>query len=328
MSLTIAKKPRSRARNYCFTLNNPTEAENPLDWKCKYIVYQLERGENGTEHYQGFIQFENQVSFSSMKAINERAHWEVARCVSASIDYCQKEDTRIAGPWTKGKLPREGQGERRDISEMKESIDEGATLEQIADEHFATFLRYRTSIIAYKAMKQPKRTEPPQIRVYWGPTGVGKSRRAAFEAPDAYFKMKTTSTGDWWDGYEGQDSVIINDFYGWIQHCELLRLLDRYQQKVKVHGGYVEFNAKLIIITSNQHPSKWYNAEKLPYEGGPLERRLMEYGKVSCMLNEWTEEQSEEFIGPRRQSLELVQDPHPVHLSPELSILQCLDQME
>lgn len=47
------------ARNYCFTLNNPTdrEIEALQAADTKYVVYQHERGENGTHHLQGYVVF-------------------------------------------------------------------------------------------------------------------------------------------------------------------------------------------------------------------------------------------------------------------------------
>ena len=60
-----------------------------------------------------------------------------------------------------------------------------------------------------------------------------KSRRAYYEAIEefgargVYFKMRDSGAQSWWDEYEGQPCVIINDFYGWIRYDDLLRLLDR-----------------------------------------------------------------------------------------------------
>jgi len=48
----------AKARNWCFTLNNP---EDELDFTefpfCDYAIWQKEVGENGTPHFQGRIDF-------------------------------------------------------------------------------------------------------------------------------------------------------------------------------------------------------------------------------------------------------------------------------
>lgn len=58
----------------------------------------------------------------------------------------------------------------------------------------------------------------------------------------------------WWDGYNGQSVVIIDDFryasvgdVGGLSY--LLRLLDRYDSKVEIKGGCRAFLAEHVIIT-------------------------------------------------------------------------------
>lgn len=90
-----------RARGYALTINNPTEEDIKSfkslkgDW-----IYQIEAGANQTTHLQGFIYFRNAVSFSGVKKILKRAHIEIAKNRDACINYCQKADTRIEGPYS------------------------------------------------------------------------------------------------------------------------------------------------------------------------------------------------------------------------------------
>lgn len=97
MSPVVAPK---RARCWCFTWNNHT-TENwhtctalIENMRIKKIVFQEEKGENGTRHIQGFIQFSNAINFTTLKKIDKSIHWEVCRNIPASINYCSKEDTR------------------------------------------------------------------------------------------------------------------------------------------------------------------------------------------------------------------------------------------
>ena len=62
-----------------------------------------------------------------------------------------------------------------------------------------------------------------------GPTGCGKTR-SAYEStpsglPKPYFVVMPAQ---WWDGYNGQDTIIFDDFYGQIRMADMLRYLDGY----------------------------------------------------------------------------------------------------
>jgi hypothetical protein len=95
-----------QSRKWIFTINNPTEADDPgavlqpLGDTVRYAVWQLERGENGTPHYQGFVLWKGRGRrLQGMKELFPRAHLEVARgrC-QENRDYCTKEEGRLEGP--------------------------------------------------------------------------------------------------------------------------------------------------------------------------------------------------------------------------------------
>lgn len=83
-----------RARNWCFTLNNPPEGERDriLLWAgVKYIVVGNEVGESGTPHLQGFVSFSSQLRFNKVKLLLPTAHWEIARDAPQAAEYCKKD---------------------------------------------------------------------------------------------------------------------------------------------------------------------------------------------------------------------------------------------
>lgn len=85
-----------RATCWSITINNPTDSDMkcvlPAGWK---ISGQIEKGEEGTEHYQAMLQTP-QIRFSAVKKVFPRAHIEIARSKVALQQYVSKEDTRIA----------------------------------------------------------------------------------------------------------------------------------------------------------------------------------------------------------------------------------------
>jgi len=260
----------SRNRNWLFTINNPTIEDKPLDWEgAKYLIFQKERGEEGTLHYQGYVCWEQPKGLAAVKKVNPRAHWEIRRGTHEGAKaYCSKEDTRVEGPWEKGEEPT--QGRRNDLQEIKEKLDAGATVADIADSHYSQWCRYRHAFQEYKQIKQPKRDFKTKVCVLWGPTGTGKSSFVREKAGiDCYWKEDQK----WWDGYENQTHVCLDDFYGWIKYHDMLRLLDRYPLRLECKGGQVQFNSKFIWITSNKHPRDWYK-DMSEEKYAALERRI------------------------------------------------------
>lgn len=87
-----------RATTWSITINNPGPADEEAialarqkGWK---VEGQLEKGLNGTPHYQLMVRTP-QVRFSALKKQFPRAHIEVARNSAALASYVQKEDTRV-----------------------------------------------------------------------------------------------------------------------------------------------------------------------------------------------------------------------------------------
>lgn len=94
-----------------------------------------------------------------------------------------------------------------------------------------------------------------------GKTGVGKSR-IAYEFCQQQFSDEEpywTGESQWWNGYYGQRAVIVDDFDDSIwDYRFMLRLLDRYPMRVQPKGGMVQFVPRLIIVTSEYHPRRYY----------------------------------------------------------------------
>lgn len=92
--LVIMANPR--ARNWFFTLNNPTDESEDMIKSCggEYL-YQLEKGKSGTPHLQGVIIFKNALSLKSVRKKIKGAHLMICNNLKKSAQYCSKEDTKI-----------------------------------------------------------------------------------------------------------------------------------------------------------------------------------------------------------------------------------------
>jgi hypothetical protein len=237
------------------------------------LAWQPEIGENGNHHLQGCLQTKRPARLSAVKSwLPGQAHLQVRRGTWAQAKrYCTKVDTRKPGalPMVCGDEPR--QGARNDLVSIKERIDSGAKEAEIAEEFFGQWVRYYKAFNRYRGIKLPNRNFPTFTQVYWGPPGTGKTRRAFDEAgPDAYWLPKPNGSRVFWDGYEGQEHVVIDEFFGWMPRDLMCRVCDRYPFRVETKGGSVPFVAKKIWITSNSPPAEWWSRIGL----GPMRRRL------------------------------------------------------
>lgn len=87
----------------------------------------------------------------------------------------------------------------------------------------------------------------------------------------------------WWDGYAGEGRLIIDDFYGWIQHHVLLRVLDVYPMRLDIKGSTTYAAWTEVFITSNKHPREWFN--KYPWDADDaLQRRIHHIWEVRRTL--------------------------------------------
>lgn len=102
---------------------------------------------------------------------------------------------------------------------------------------------------------KPKWRHNLKAEVYWGDTGSGKSFKAFTENPDAYLKCPSTK---WWDGYQGEKIVIVDEFRGQIGIHNILRWCDKYPCTGEIKGAQVPLSIEKIIFTSNLSPSMWY----------------------------------------------------------------------
>jgi len=197
----------------------------------------------------------------------------------SNVKYCSKTDdiTHVGGPWEFGE--RSKQGERSDLKKACDTLKETRSYKRVAEEHPETFMRY------YRGFREWLNTTDTRVRdwktkliVIYGEPRTGKSSMAREIAPGAYYLGSSNSDTVWWDGYEDQETVVIDDFYSWIRYDTLLRLTDRYPMQVDVKGGKRNFLAKTIIITSNQDPKDWYQGvrEKNKYGTTTLMERIDE----------------------------------------------------
>jgi len=258
----------SKVRNWVFTINNPTEEPTELPPGVRYLVFGREVGEQGTPHLQGFLVFQIAQRFSAVKAIFPTAHIEAAKgSFEQAADYCKKDGdfVELGVPPTSKRKKGEDEAERWSLA--KKAAQEGR-LDDVPDD---IYLRYYRTIKEIKKdhMIVPSTLDTLDSEWWYGKSGTGKSREAHTTYPGAYLKM----CNKWWDGYQGQDVVVIEDLdaahSGLAHHLKIWG--DRYPFLAETKGGAVAIRPKKIIVTSNWHPADiWTDLESIE----PIQRRF------------------------------------------------------
>lgn len=273
------------ARDYCFTVfdmeYNFNNTINNQSNKIKYLVYQKELcPTSGKQHFQCYCEFENKIRFAAVKKIfGSNIHFENRFGTREQArNYCMKEESRIEGPWELGTFKPSEQGKRNDLLNMYDLIKDGADSEELVESNPVCYMRFYKAIQHVKTIFDKKKRNEIRtnlkVEVCYGPAGSGKTRRIIDnnDPNDIYELVLNNKSQTWWDGYEGEKILVINDFYGHsMAWDELLNILDIYPKRLPVKGGFTYANWDYVYITSNIHPKDWYPNKGYPKE---LSRRI------------------------------------------------------
>jgi len=255
-----------RSRNFCFTLNNYSteEVESIKLWDCKYLIFGKELGKEETPHLQGYVSFANAKTLTSLKKLSARAHWEIARGTpKQASEYCEKD----GDVFEKGTRPlsqiEKGALEKDRWATAFQCVKEGR-IEDLDPEIKCNRLKQIEYAVEREACSKRKLDTLDgdfEHEWYYGPSGTGKSRRAREENPGAYIKDPQER---WWDGYAGEEVVIIDDFdkFQVKQGGDMKRWSDRYAFRAPIKNGYTMMRPKKIIVTSQYMPDQiWDDPE-------------------------------------------------------------------
>lgn len=282
-----------RYMKWAFTMNNPEQTIAPEGWPdIRLCAWQLEMGEEGTPHYQGYVEFTRPKSLNQMTTMVETlalpwAHWSHAVAKrAANIKYCSKEEGRLEGPYfwpdkATCDAKHGAQGKRKDLDIICEMVMAGKSDTEIAADYPKSVLMFGQGIKRLRAaLPAPTWEEHPKdCIIYWGPTGTGKTYRLMQECPPGkeWFWAKP---GKWFDGYEGQPGIVFNEFRdSWSSYHQLIALLENTPARAReIKGGTVRVTAWKFRFSSNVHPKFWYKGvmkrEGYKWKTSPLRRRF------------------------------------------------------
>ena len=268
-------KFEGKSRSFCISYFHEDNEPKFDEKQMKYLCYSPEHTQEGKFHWQTYVYFKNQKTYKSLQSYIKKNWGEYGgakKCKGNPLQnaiYCGKEkyekDGKIkeANPEFKefGELPV--CGKRTDLIELKEKIiNNECSVDDICIENPEAIHQYGRTLDRLEdiALRQRYRKTMTKGIWYYGKTGVGKSKKAyeEYNIEDSY---NYPNDNGWWDGYKGQETVIINEFRGNIPFRELLELLDWTPKTVRRRGREpVPFLAKKVIFTSCKRPEDIYKS--------------------------------------------------------------------
>jgi len=234
-----------------------------------FMIVGKETGELGeTPHLQCYCETVKKVTIVGLRAkLGDVSKILIAKgSAQDNIVYCSKEGDVAVNVGTTMK-----QGKRTDLAELKQKIDDGVTWDDLWEDDFTLMLQYRRGVEEYANLRRRRTRDVPEVKIWWGKTGTGKTRGAYDLAHELYGDdIYSWSGTKWFDGYRGQKVVLFDEFDGGekqeIPYDYWKRLTDRYKVQVQTKGGFANFCPEVIILTSNVNPMYWWCNEQKPYD--------------------------------------------------------------
>lgn len=232
-----------------------------------YMIYQHEIcPDTGREHLQGYVEVYEKMTMKCLKKwFQQSTHIEIRKgSQEEAIEYASRPnkrmpDTRVVEYGDKSL----GQGSRSDLIEVSKAIKKYGNIQRVAQTYPEMYIKYHKGMEKLTELYRPKIIRNSmEVYLLIGPPGTGKTSYVYnnHNINDIY-KITESNMGSnhlWFDGYNNESVLLIDDFDGWIPYKTLITLLDRYPLTVQVKGGVAQAGWKTVYITTNESHHDWY----------------------------------------------------------------------
>lgn len=262
------------SRHYCFTSWEKPKTDHP---GVRYMIIGEEKAPTtGKTHWQGYAELYKPQRITGFKKMCEQKdmHVEIRKGTREQArDYCKKEGRwEEYGKWIKG------QGHRSDLEAVAKSLVNGEkTLENVMEEEPVLYCKYRNGLKDLSGLglkKSTKNFREVEVIVMSGPTGCGKTRSAVAMSED-YYKIEGEAL-QWFDGYAGEECLVIDEYNNDVGITKMLNLLDGYQLRLATKGSFTYAKWTKVVITTNLKREELHLNAK-PAHRDALFRRITEW---------------------------------------------------
>lgn len=202
----------------------------------------------GGIHFHAYAKYEQRVNWRPgntkfWEVGGKVAHVEICKNRRACIKYVTKEDKT---PIVVGVELEAVAAKKRSYKAMYEM-----GLADLKDEVHPMNLIRTIAGIQYAKLMEDGARQCEDVRGVWlyGPPGTGKSHVA--ESLKGEYTLFSKPSSKWWDGYDGQQVVVIEDLD--TEHlAHLLKIwADKWACTGEVKGGTVPLRHEVLVVTSN-----------------------------------------------------------------------------
>ncbi len=253
-----------------------------------FMIFQEERTTTTHRlHFQVYAELNSRMGYTTVQGLFG-AGCHVERRMGTqlqAIGYVTKVDTRVVGGFS-GSVgtPRAPRGRppnsmSKAFQIMAGRIQDGEKLDVVMHDNPGASAMFPGQLATFYIKQKGERDWPMDVQIFVGLTGTGKSSLAKRENPGAYWGSWPEGDIWWWQEYEGQDCVVLDDFFHQLSMTKMMELFDRHHMRVSVKYGSAEMVSRKVVITTNVDPKDWFQYVTMERRL-PLERRIREFGTV------------------------------------------------
>lgn len=252
-------------------------------------IFEEKCPQTGKVHYHSVVYFSNPVRFKTVAELDPSAHWDTKNNGLLGIyKYVSKEKRPflqygeipdVIKKYVESQFKKNAAPKKSQFDTIVEMIKDGK-YEQIQEER--VYAQYQRFFDQLAQKSEPSRRWMGNLQEknhwIWGPPGSGKSSAIWDAAERDGLTIYQKLQNKWWDGYKGEDIVLIED-----ADPEIMKKLasfikvwsDRYPFTYEVKGSSrtMKTPGYHFIVTSNYPMKDCFNETDLK----AIERRFEEH---------------------------------------------------